>query len=404
MQRVRLDPWTEKGPLTDALVRELTPPEASNRVRQDGRLGVAGFGVRVTAANAKAFVLRYRNASGRDRILTIGSYPDWNVAKAREQARKLKREIDTGSDPLADRETQRSAPDVNDLCDQFVAEHFGRLRASSAHEYSAMIDHYIRPALGTQKVAALRHADVAKLHRTISAHAPYRANRCIAVLSSLISFAIKQEYRSDNPTRGVQRNAEHRRERFLQPNEIAALSETLAAYPVRAAANCIRLLLLTGARLNEVLSATWDQFDLRAGVWTKPASNTKQKRTHRVPLSAAAMALLSEMETTSDYLFPSPAASQPLSGTAIRKHWVAICESADIKSCRIHDLRHSFASVLASAGLSLPVIGALLGHTQAATTARYSHLLDDTLRAATETAASVISGSAGKVVPFRKRR
>ncbi len=163
--------------------------------------------------------------------------------------------------------------------------------------------------------------------------------------------------------------------------------------------------MLTGARRGEVLSATWDQFDLEAGVWTKPSAHTKQKSEHRVPLSAPAMQLLSDMKATAagDCLFPGKSADQPL--TEIKHFWAAICRKADIKDCRIHDLRHTYASILASAGLSLPVIGALLGHTQPNTTARYSHLFDDPLRQATERVGAVVTaagnGKTAEVVKLR---
>ena len=178
------------------------------------------------------------------------------------------------------------------------------------------------------------------------------------------------------------------------------LTEALANHSSRDAANAVRLLLLTGARRGEVLSATWHQFDLAVGVWTKPSSHTKQKREHRVPLSASARQLLADMRTdaerrgeTSPYLFPARTGDAPIGD--IKKSWIALCKAAGINGVRLHDLRHTYASVLASAGQSLPVIGALLGHTQPSTTARYAHLFDDPLRAATERVGAIVSGDVG---------
>jgi integrase len=170
----------------------------------------------------------------------------------------------------------------------------------------------------------------------------------------------------------------------------------------------VRLLLLTGARRGEVLSATWDQFDLTAGIWTKPSSHTKQKKEHRVPLSAPARQLLAEIKAKnwkpSPYVFPGRAGDGPMN--EIKKSWAALCKATDLRGVRLHDLRHTYASVLASAGLSLPVIGALLGHTQPGTTARYAHLFDDPLRAATERAAAIVTGKGdtGEVVPLERRQ
>ena len=400
-----MNSWKVDGPLTDKLVRELTPPPAGNRIRPHGKL--AGFGLRVTAAGARAFVFRYRNADGRDRTLTIGSPPSWSVAKAAEQAKNLRREVDVGADPLGERQGQREAPTIADLADRFRREHMTKLRPSSAREYASIIDNLIRPELGRLKVASLRHTDVDRMHRAIGERAPYRANRAVAVLSKMLSLAIKWEWRNDNPARGIERHAENKRERFLTPAEIARLGEALTAHSEKVSANAIRLLLLTGARRGEVLSATWDQFDLNTGVWVKPYTGTKQKREHRVPLSAPALALLTAMKAEANvsrrFLFPSTNGAL----TEIKKSWAAVCRAAGIEGVRVHDLRHTYASVLASSGLSLPIIGALLGHSQPATTARYAHLLDDPLRAATERAGAVIMGGgkpAAAVVPLPTRR
>jgi len=181
---------------------------------------------------------------------------------------------------------------------------------------------------------------------------------------------------------------------------LARLVDALNGHPNRRAANAVRLLLLTGARRGEVLAATWEQFDLAAGVWTKPSAHTKQKRAHRVPLSAPALALLLTMRAEAEaaghgspHLFPGDAPGKPLGD--IKNFWGSVCRRAGVAGVRLHDLRHQYASMLASAGLSLPIIGRLLGHTQAQTTARYAHLFDDPLRQATERVGALIEGAGG---------
>jgi integrase len=422
--------------LSDSVVKKLPPPTSGNVIIYDK--DVKGFGVRVTKAGAKAFILNYR-AAGRERRITIGSYPDWKVKAARDQAKALKRDIDLGADPMGDRHKQRTAATVNELADRFETEHLAKRRAATVRDYGSILRLHIRPRLGKMKVAELRHADVEKLHREVAKAAPYRANRSVAVLSKMLALAIKWEMRTDNPARGIEREPENKRERFLTPAEIARLGEALAAHPETTSCNAIRLLLLTGARKGETLSATWSQIDLDAAVWLKPAASTKTKKDHRVPLSAPAMALLAGMRKDADprdpYVFPGQAKRdaegkripQPL--TEIKRIWGAVCREAGLSvqvprltpagkpeidaagkpvmvwkpTVRIHDLRHSYAAILASSGLSLPIIGALLGHTQAATTNRYAHLLDDPLRAATERVGAVVTG-AGKpgaeVVPL----
>jgi integrase len=377
--------------LTDKTIKALAAPASGNRIAYDGE--VSGFGVRVTAAGAKAFVLNYRSG-GRERRITIGSYPAWTLVAAREEAKQLRRRVDRGEDPMGVRHEQRAAPTINDLADRFEAEHLAKRRATTVVDYKSILRLYIRRNLGKMRVADVRHSDVEKLHRSVAKSAPVRANRVVSVLSRMMTLAVKWEMRPNNPASGIDRTPEQKRERFLTPSEIARLAEALTAHPEKISANALRLMLLTGARRGETLSATWSQFDLEAGVWTKPSAATKQAREHRVPLSAPATALLTEMRcgATGEYVFPGRD-DRPL--TEARRTWAAVCRAAGLSGVRIHDLRHTYAAILASSGLSLPIIGALLGHTQAATTHRYAHLLDDPLRAATERVGALVKG-AGK--------
>jgi integrase len=206
----------------------------------------------------------------------------------------------------------------------------------------------------------------------------------------------------DNPAKGIERNPEHKRERYLSGEELARLTAALAEHRDQQAANIIRVLLLTGARRVEVFNMRWADLELETGVWVKPSAHTKQKKAHRVPLSAPARQLLASIPQTSEYVFPGR-----YSGRRIEIHgsWREMCVAAKLEGVRVHDLRHSYASILASAGLSLPIIGALLGHTQAQTTQRYAHLFDDVLRAATERVGTVVSPveGGGEVVALKAR-
>jgi integrase len=160
------------------------------------------------------------------------------------------------------------------------------------------------------------------------------------------------------------------------------------------AANAIRLLLYTGARRGEVLSAQWKHFDFNKGTWTKPSAHTKTKKEHKVPLSPEALAVLSKMraeaKSISTYLFPGRGGTHRVD---LKKPWPAICEEAGIEGLRVHDLRHSFASILVAGGASLPMIGRLLGHTQVATTQRYAHLDVDPLRELVAKVGAVVDGA-----------
>lgn len=378
--------------LTDTIVKNLPTPALGNKVHYDSE--VKGFGCRVTKGGARSFILNYRTRTGRERRFTIGQYPDWKVQPARTEAGELKKAIDRGEDPLAEIQAHREAPSVGVLCDRFEAEYLPKKRPSTQRDYRAAIKNDIRPEMKHLKVAEVTFSDVDDLHRKITRRgATYHANRVLALLSKMFNQSIRWGWRTDNPARGIERNQEQKRNRYLSADELARLTVALAEHEDQQAANIIRLLLLTGARRGEVQAARWDQFDLKMGIWIKPGATTKQKTEHRVPLSAPARQLLCELWEKStvdaEYVFPGRSRGHRVE---IKGDWATLCKTASISGARIHDLRHTYASMLASAGLSLPIIGALLGHTQPATTARYAHLLDDPLKQATERVGAILSG------------
>jgi integrase len=388
--------------LTDKITRSLSPPERGNRIVYDSV--VKGFGLRVTANDSRAFIINYRRKTDRlERRYTIGAFPDWAVVAAREKAKELKRHIDEGGDPVGEHVAALAAPTVADLCERFTAEHFPELRPATRRDYSAIVAE-IKSAIGRMKVAAVDFEHVKKLHREITVRAPYRANRTLAVLSKMLSLAILWKYRSDNPTKGIKRNIEGKRKRYLSAAELVRLCAALDQHGGQAA-DVFRLLLLTGARAGEALSATWTQFNADFTTWTRLAHATKQKQDHIVPLSAPVRMLLGrirEQQGASETLvFPGRNGHR----TDLKHAWRKVCAAADITGLRIHDLRHSFASQLVSGGASLPLIGALLGHSNPATTHRYSHLYDDPQRDAVEHVGAIIAGKAhAKVIPLPLRR
>lgn len=434
--------------LTDRLVRSLPSPASGNKITYCDEL--KGFGCRVTYKGAKAFVLNY-TANGRERRITIGSYPDWSVQAARDQATKLKREIDLGGDPLGKRQADRDAPTVQDLFDRYAEEHLPRKAARSAADDASMWSSYILPKLGRLKLRDLTSSDVDALHRTITRLHRTRANRVVEVLRKGLSLAVRWGWLEQNVASGVQRNPEQPRHRYLSDKEIAYVFVAMDRCAEQLSADAIRLLMLTGARRGEVLGAEWSQFDLEAGVWTKPSHHTKQRREHRVPLSAPAQQLLMRLRSgakSETYVFPGRSGTAPLQD--VKRTWQAIKDGATIsiwkgndtvrpliealtvetgrepllseivefakarkiplptgvQDVRIHDLRHTYASILAGRGTSLALIGALLGHTQTQTTARYAHLADDPLRKATQLVADALGSTRGsaEVIPLRRSR
>jgi integrase len=394
--------------LDTSIVKKLEPPARGSRITYDFVKGdspirtVRGFGLRTTAAGAKSFVLNYR-AAGQERRLTIGSWPAWSVSQAREKARELRRWIEDGGDPLAERIAERNAPTVAQLADRYIEKHLPKKRPLSARDDQAMLKGWVIPAFGSKKVAAVRPSDIEALHAKITeAGKKTRANRVVTLVSTMLSLAVKWEMIDRNVARGAwQRNLETRRKRYLSPVEIARLTAALAECPSQQAADAIRLLLLTGARKTEVTAARWEQFDLAAGTWLKPGATTKQRADHFVPLSAPALQLLSAIgPKPQGYLFPGRDGNGYLD---IRSSWEAVRKTAGLEDVRLHDLRHSFASILVSAGASLPLIGALLGHSNPSTTARYAHLFLDPLRAAAERVGAIVTGGdSAEIVTLRK--
>jgi integrase len=290
------------------------------------------------------------------------------------------------------------------LIERYLFEHVTRLAPDSASDYRSMMMTYVMPVWGQRKVIDIRRSDVDQLLAEIAKGrarphkestrqkrlkplqpprpTPGRANRVGCAIRKMFNLAIRWEMRTDNPAAGFIRNPESQRERFLDVTEIGRLSQTLNEHKNQRMADVIRLLMLTGARRGDVLNATWDQFDLDRAAWTKPAATTKQRKLHRTPLSSAAVQLLRTIRARTPekcpWVFPGDAHGKPVQ--EIKRFWHDVRKKAELADIRIHDLRHTFASLLVSGGMSLPMIGKLLGHTQVQTTQRYAHLFDDPLR------------------------
>src|SRR5262245_42619491 len=261
-RRGSTDPY-RKQRLTDRIVDALPPPERGSKIAYDDR--VVGFGVRVTAAAARAFILNYYDAHGEERRWTIGRRPEWSTSAAREAAKQLKVRIDGGFDPLAADREQREAPTVDDLNARFLEEHVARLRPRTQNLYRSVLQNDLLPAFGRRKIAAIEHEDCDRLHAAVSKRAPAFANRLLAVGSVMFGLAVRWKLRADNPWRGVKRNREYPKRRYLTPDELPRLNEALDADPNQDAADAFRLALLTGARCaSEILPMRWADLDLGA--------------------------------------------------------------------------------------------------------------------------------------------
>ena len=282
-----------------ARIRELPAPVSGNVIHYDTE--VRGLGVRITQNNARSFIFNYR-VKGIERRLTIGSLSDWPLKVVRDEAKRLRRLVDQGSDPMAERHADRAAPSVRDLFERWQEEKAPAMRPRSRVEQERLFHQCVEPELGSRKVADVTHEDIDRLHRKITHRksmrkgqkgAPVRANRTVSFASRLFNLAVVWKMRADNPCKGIEKNPEQPRHRYLTEAELARLDAALAAEPDRQLINILWLLLLTGARKGEVLAMRWEHLELgEPAVWIKPASAVKQARLHRVPLNNQARDIL----------------------------------------------------------------------------------------------------------------
>lgn len=363
--------------LIDKTIRDMPKPPKGKQARlRDDR--IVGFGVRRTASGTTSFTFDYV-ANGRDRRMTIGQYPAWSVQAARDAAATLRRRVDAGEDPLDENRLAKAEMTLSLLWERYDEEVLPTKRPKTQQDERSMWRRLVLPRLGSRKLSSIRPSDIDNLHRAVSVSTPTQANRCLASIRHVFNKGLRWQVCDNNPTIGTEKNVEEHRERYLSDEERERFLEALNRRTETPSTLALRMLLLTGARRSEVLRAEWVHFDVLTGIWTKPSSHTKQKRLHRVPLSPDAIEILklARQATTGAYVFPGRE-GRPLND--IKKLFASLLKEAQIENLRLHDLRHSFASILASGGESLPIIGALLGHTQVATTARYAHLMDDALR------------------------
>lgn len=396
--------------LNEKVVRDAEPVKSRDYMIFD--TDVTGFAIRIYRSGSRSFTFDYRIA-GRQRRYRIGPWPEWSTTAARERAKDLRRLVDAERDPRDERDNLRTAPRVSDLIDRFIEEHLPRLAPRSQADQTSILRKLIEPDWGNRLVSEITKQDAALLLKEIakgrprpsklkpnnrarklqgSKPTPIRANRVGQVMRKMFNLAIEWEWRDDNPFKGFYQYPERFRERFLSIEEIERLAQALDHAEDQRAAAIIRMCMLTGARVGEVKAARFDDFNLEFGSWSKQAATTKQRKTHRVPISADVARLVRQRQLVvpggCPWLFPGDTPGQHVQ--EIRRFWIRIQRAARLDGVRVHDLRHTFASLLVSGGASLEMVGRLLGHTQMITTQRYAHLMDSPLRRGVDTVAEIM--------------
>ena len=411
----------------DALNQKITKTTCDDVRTTGGRYAVwdtdlKGFGLRVSATGVKTFVIRYRVGGGRagvERMHTIGRFGPLTADKARAMAKVKLAEVAGGGDPQGNRAASRAEMTIGDLCDLYVAEGCTTKKPLTVYSDAGRINRHIKPLLGRKRLSQIERADVEKfmadvaVGKTATVEKTVKrgkavvtggqgvATRTVALLSSIMGFAVSRKLRADNPVIGVKKFKGRKSERFLSPAEIGRLGVALEALESKGAhpygLAIIRLLALTGARRDEIASLEWSEVDFERGALRLKDSKTGQKV---LSLSPGAAAILAAVARVNESPFVFPAGKVRSKGDVggersggkvgegyyqgVAKVWRSARADAGLADVRLHDLRHTFASFGAGGGFGLPVIGALLGHRNAATTARYAHLADDPLRKAND--------------------
>lgn len=377
-----------------------------------------GFGFYRTTGGTGTYFVEYRPvAGGSKKRLKLGRVGTLKANEAREAARKAIAHAGLGRDLAKDRSDERAAGTVKELVEAYVA---GKdMKQATRDFYTVTLKKHIAPHLGSQKAVAVSRVDVQRAHMKMSRTARYSANRAMALLSAAYVWGSKRGLVPEgmNPASAIDRNKEEARERYLTPDEMARLGEALReaetiGIPHKASGSkhapktknttiygphvtgAIRLLMLTGCRLREILNLRWSEYDEKRGLLLLPDSKTGRKS---VVLSAPAQEVLDALPHVGSFVIAGHSAGMPdeKPRADLKKPWTAISGRAGISDVHLHDLRHTFASVGAGDGMSLLTIGKLLGHADAATTQRYAHLHVDPTRAAANAIAGQIAAAIG---------
>lgn len=357
-----------------------------------------GFGVRVKPSGVKTYLLQYRNQYGRSKRMSIGRVGELTLDQARKEATKLKGAIALGNDPAQQRIETRSGDTVKDLATRYMDEHCtGRCKESTIAAHNWLLDKLILPRFGSIKVNELQSSDIHRYHQSLR-DKPYNANRALGLMKAMLNKSEQWGLlpANGNPASIIKPFNEKKRQRFLSGEEFKTLFKTLDELEnlkivgtFQAAA--VRLLAMTGCRLNEILTLKWTSVDFTNRRLLLEQHKTDHKGAKAIPLNGAAINILEVLPRQKENDFVIVGREKGTHLINLQKPWRRIRKHADLENVRLHDLRHSFASAAASAGIPLQIIGAMLGHSSSQTTARYAHLSQDPIHQASEVVGEIIN-------------
>lgn len=362
---------------------------------------ISGLGLMVLPSGVRTWYVRYREPSGKQQTHKIGRAEVVSLTMAREEAIKILAAVAKGEAPGTDKQLLRQGKTVAELSEMVKEKHYAtRVRPSTAVGYDVLWRRHILPRIGSEKVATLQAIQVIDMLEELPRG---QQNRALAVLSKAMNLAELWGIRpkGTNPCKGIQGNGERKRKRYLSRDELERLMAALDQFAEAGVrwrfAQLVRLLLLTGCRVREIMCAEWSWFNEQTAVLTIPADNHKTGSSgddRKVHLPPAAVSILRELRrrSNSEWII---AGDDDGHLVGYWRMWDDLLASARINNLRVHDLRHSFASyAITKAGLTLPQLGGLLGHASPQTTARYAHLVDEAAAAmAAQVAAAISLGS-----------
>jgi len=359
-----------------------------------------GLFVEVRASGGMTYYQHYRDSRGALRQIKLGSVENISIGDARKASSRLMRQVDLGEDPLAQRAELRAVPTFAEFIDQQYLPYVRTYKRSWATDISLLKNHLL-PRFGKRHLDTITRQDIVKMHadRKASGAAAGSANRLLIMMRYIFNLALRWEVPGikANPCAGVPLMAvDNEKERYLSQDEARQLYDAVCVSENTMLKFIVPMLILTGARKREVLDAKWTDFDLERRIWRIPT--TKAGKARHVPLSDGVMHLLTTMPRELPWAFANPDTGKPY--VSIYCAWHTARTKAGLTDVRMHDLRHSFASLLINAGRTLYEVQNILGHTQVKTTQRYAHLSQDTLLAASN-AATLAVGSVMGAMPNR---